>query len=252
MKYKNLPKSFSRQFQDMNTYTRAGKPAKWEQDFLKEQSGISYEEDKQTYKRLQEFDDKYEENTAEYYEHFHCLWYWDNSEADWTKELRSNRRKDIFGNMSRVDLMLEADQFDKNDDSYDVEASHNSGYGLEDLEKTADIIPIKRLKTHMSAQDYQYTINPYANRWADLVIDSIDRSRNVREDQEVGVGLIRVRRGESKLGYEAVHSGLYIATMVFPDGSLIRESFKDVDLARIFLEEKRSEYQHMAFSWGVE
>jgi hypothetical protein len=252
MKYKGLPRSFSRQFQDMNTYTRAGKPARWEQDFLKEQSGISYEEDKQTYKRLQEHDHKYDDNTAEYYEHFHCLWYWDNNEADWTKELRNNRDKDIYGNLHRVDLISPATEEEHSEEDLMTEVTHNVSYKLEEMEKTAEIISIKRVKTHMSAQDYQYHIDPYATRWADLVIDSVDRKRHASESNDIEVGLIKLPIRTTKLGYKTGNSELFVATLVFSDGTIIREAFKDIDLARIFLEEKRNEYNTMAFSWGAE
>lgn len=249
MKYKGLPKSFSRQFQDMNAYTRQGKPATWEQDFLKEQSGISYEEDKQTYKRLQEFDHKYDENTAEYYEHFHCLWYWDNTEAEWTMELRSNRRKDVYGNMSRVDLLERPENI--SEDEF-TEITHDSSFKLNEMEKSADIIPIRKYKSNYSENDYQYTINPYSNRWAELIIDGIDSSRGVNEDLDIDVGLIKIPIRRAKLGYKTGNSELYVVSLVFPDGTLVREAFADVDLARIFLEEKRNEYQYMAFSWGAD
>lgn len=251
MKYKTLPKSFSRQFQDMNTYTRQGKPDKWEQEFLKEQSGISYEEDKQTYKRLQEFDAKYGENTAEYYEHFHCLWYWDNVEADWTKELNTNRRKDIYGNLSRVDL-LDSEYSGEEMEDLLLEVTHNPGYKLEEMEKTADIIPIRKYKSSYSESDYQYSINPYSNRWAELIIDGVDRERGVREEFDIDVGLIKLPIRRSKLGYKTGNSELYLVSLVFADGTVIREAFQDIELARFFLEEKRNEYNDMAFSWGAE
>jgi len=251
MKYKGLPRSFSRQFQDMNAYTRSGKPASWEQDFLKEQSGISYEEDKQSYKRLQDYDAKHNTNAAEYFEHFHSLWYWDNVEAEWTKELNSNRRKDIYGNLTRVDLLAVGEEGTDGEIS-DVEVTHNSSYKLGEMEKTSNVIAIRQRVGHMSAQDYQYHVDPYATRWANLVIESIDRSRGADDDNDIEVGLIRIPIRSSKLGYKTGNSELFVVTLVFPDGNLIRESFKDVDLARIFLEEKRNEYEDMAFSWGTE
>jgi hypothetical protein len=234
----------------MNTYTRAGKPAGWEQDFLKEQSGINYEEDKQSYKRLQGFDAKYSENSAEYYAHFHALWYWNNGEDEWSKELRNGRYTDIYGNMIRADLLV-PEETDIGGEISEIEVTHNTSYKLEEVEKTADIIPIRKYKSNYSETDYQYTINPYANRWAELIIEGIDRSRGVSEDLEIDVGLIKIPPRRARLGYKTGNSELYVVSLTFPDGTLIRQSFQDVTLARIFLEEKRNEYQHMAFSWGA-
>jgi hypothetical protein len=233
----------------MNTYTRGGKLASWEQDFLKEQTGISYEEDKQSYKRIQDYDAKHDTNAAEYYEHFHSLWYWDNIEVDWTKELRNSRDKDIYGNMSRVDLLVRPDGI--SEDEF-TEITHDSSFKLDEMEKSSNVIAIRQRKSHMSAQDYQYHVDPFSTRWADLVIDNVDRERKATENNDIEVGLIRVPIRSTKLGYKTGNSELFIATLVFPDGLVIRESFKDVDLARIFLEEKRSEYKDMAFSWGAE
>ena len=240
--YRNLPRSFSRYFQELNTYVREGVLEKWESDFLKEQKGSSYEEDKQAFKRIQDYDAKHGTDHARFYEDFHLSWYLNNGEEEWAKENRTARRKDIVNNMSRFSIEA-ADNEDV------VEITHNPSYGLNNVEFTSDPYKPSTYKGSYSEQDYQYDINPYRSSWADSVIESIDRSRGAKISQEIDVGVVKLERKAKRWGVvNDTYSTMYVITIVLPTTEVVREILFNEESALSYAKYLKSVFSKLAFS----
>ena len=245
MAYRILKHTFSRNFKDLNTYVRRGKQPKWEVNFTREQTGIQYEEDKQAFRRFQDYDEKHGTNITDFYEYFHFLWFWDNVDTEWSKELRNNRRHDVLLNLDRYD----PERTDENDDDSGVELTHNPSVGLNNLNRDSDPIEEGVYKSAYTEMDYQYNINPYSNAWTDAVIEFIDRERGATTKNELDVGVIRLPKRKEKCGIKNTTNGsLYLVTVVLPTQEVIRRVFTDGDEAKKYIKILRNKISKIAFS----
>ena len=254
MNRKYLSKTHTRNFSSLNLYKRTlGKDGQstnkeawdtWECKYTGETVGYSYEEDQQGYQRIQEYDKKHGTNNAEWYEHFHELWYWDNIDEDWARDLRNGRDKDLYTNSQRVDLL----DISNSEEAGATEVTHNPSVGLDLMEKTAEEVPNSRPKTRYSAGDYQYTINPLSPRWADLLIKRIDYERGVSENNELDVGIIFLSRGKSRWGFNSSYHGLWVITLYFAGEEPRRVATINRDHAQDIMDKLRKEYKEHAVS----
>ena len=152
----------NRNFMQFNLYTRAPMSMEeWEQEYLRECVGGQYEEDKQSYKRLQDWDARFGTDYAEYYKYFHFLWYYDNNKEPWACELRNSRVKDIFINSMRESFF---------------ETTIEGQISSSTAEKDSNVIPFKRRKSNYSESDYQPNFS-YNSNWEDILIMKIDEER---------------------------------------------------------------------------
>lgn len=247
-----LSKTRTRNFSTLNSYKRAlGKDGQttnkdsweaWEQKYTGETIGYSYEEDQQTYKRLLAYDEKHGTKTAEFFQNFHELWYWDQIDPDWSAQLKADRRKDIYQGSQRVDLM------DIQDTETSKEVTHNPEFGLDRVPTDSEPVTKHKPKTRYSPGDYQYTINPFSSRWADILINQIDRQRGVSERDELDVGVVFLKRGQSRWGFTAPYHGLWIVTMVFAGEEPERVATTNGELAKQIIKELRAKYKARAVS----
>ena len=160
---KELKFTKNKNFMLNNLYVRVGKGMdEWEREFTKEQSGCKYEEDIQAYNRLLDYDRKYHTDYAEYFAHFHFLWYYDNNITKWSCELRNRRDKDIFIAQNKESI----------DTTEDIRPLNNRDIMAEEKGP----LVYRKYKSSYSESDYQPNYL-YSNNWEDILINKIDSEK---------------------------------------------------------------------------